>query len=125
MRSLRQACGLLLLGLFAAALACAHASQADSDWQLAATKGKYHVQLTEDTERVQGTCKFVRLLNPQFDQPMVRPTDAQLPDAFRTEAAYYGADTVLVRDNVGEAYICGPGPINPDGTRKEPYPKAQ
>ncbi len=124
MRSFGWISALLLLGLCAGALGCAHASESDTNWQLAATKGKFHVQLTEDSEKVEGTCKFVRMLNPQFNQPVARPTDAQLPDAFRTEAAYYGADTVLVRGNVGEAYICGPGPINPDGTRKEPYPKA-
>ncbi len=81
--------------------------------------------MTEDAERVEGTCKFVRLLNPQYGQPVDSPTDAQLPDYFRTEAAFYGADTVLVRGNVGDAYICGPGPINPDGTRKEVFPPAQ
>jgi hypothetical protein len=115
----------LLAGACAILVGCAHASESETNWQLAQTKGKYHVTLTEDVERVEGSCKFVRLLNPQYGQPVVRPTDAQLPDTFRTEAAFYGADTVLVRGNVGEAYICGPGPINPDGTRREGFPPAQ
>jgi hypothetical protein len=115
----------LLAGACAILVRCAHVSEADTNWQLAQTKGKYHVALTEDVERVEGTCKFVRLLNPQYGQPVDIPTDAQLPDYFRTQAAFYGADTVLVRGNVGDAYICGPGPINPDGTRKEGFAPPQ
>lgn len=96
---------------------CAHAAEAEKDYQLASTQGKYHVQLTDDVEFVSGRCKFIRNILPDTE-PLERPTDAQLPDYFRTQAVLEGADTVLVRGRTGEAYICGPGPLNPDGTRK-------
>jgi hypothetical protein len=71
--------------------------------------------LTDDVESVAGRCHFVRNIVAD-DDPGWRPTDADLPAYFRTEAVYRGADTVVVRGRVGEAYICGPGPLNPDGT---------
>jgi hypothetical protein len=72
---------------------------------------------------VVGSCEFVRNIIAD-DEPAFRPTDAELPDYFKTQAAYIGADTVVVRGRTAEAYICGPGPLNPDGTRRtaEPNP---
>jgi hypothetical protein len=102
------------------AAGCAHIKEADKAKEEASTKGKYAVRLTEDTEKVQGTCKFVKNIEPQYD-PVQIPTASQLPDYFRTQAVLAGADTVLVRGKLGEAYICGPGPLNPDGTLKAPY----
>ncbi len=99
---------------------CANIKEADKAREDASTKGKYAVRLTEDTEKVQGTCKFVKNLEPQYD-PVQIPAPSQLSDYYRTQAVLVGADTVLVRANgrLGEAYICGPGPLNPDGTRRE------
>jgi hypothetical protein len=96
-------------------LACAHAVAADSARQQAHTVGKYKVTLTTDREKVQGTCTFVNNIEPDF-QPAFAPSDEQLPDYLREEAVLLGADTVLVNGRIGEAYICGPGPLNPDGT---------
>ena len=113
--------------LFAAA-SCAQLSEADQNMELARTKGKFQVRLTEsataDAETVQGTCKVVRMITPS-SEPNQAPTHAELPDWLRTQAAYYGADTVIVRDNAGDAYICGPAPINPDGTRQGAIPPAR
>ena len=99
------------------ALACAHAAATDTARQQAHTMGKYKVTLTTDREKVLGTCTFVQNIEPDF-QPAFAPTDAQLPDYLREEAVLLGADTVLVNGRIGEAYICGPGPLNPDGTLK-------
>ena len=107
---------LFLIGLLALA-GCASIRETEKAHKLAATQGKYKVRLTENMESVAGRCKFVRNLVAD-DEPGFRPTDAQLPDYFRTEAVYNGADTVVVRGRIGEAYICGPAPLNPDGTRK-------
>jgi hypothetical protein len=107
----------LVLPLVAAA-GCAQMTEADANMELARTKGKYQVRLTEDGESVEGTCKFVRMITPANDLGKP-PTKAELPDWFRTRAAFFGADTVIVRGNAGDAYICGPGPLNPDGTRRE------
>jgi hypothetical protein len=85
--------------------------------QQASSTGKYKVELTTDAERVAGTCKYVHTIQPDLI-PLNKPTDAQLPDYYRQEAAYYGADTVLVRGRIGEAYVCGPAPLNPDGSRR-------
>jgi len=108
-------------GLLAAAVltlaACAQINETKKAHELARTTGKYKVQMTGDIESVAGRCKFVRTLNAD-DEAGWRPTEAQLPDYFRTEAVYNGADTVVVRGRVAEAYICGPAPLNPDGTRK-------
>jgi hypothetical protein len=82
--------------------------------QQAYSKSKEKVRLTTDAESVMGTCKYVRTLQPDLIRNP--PTDAQLPDYYRAEAAYYGADTVLVKGRIGEAYVCGPGPPNPDGS---------
>jgi len=118
-RVLSRVAAVSLVGLLPA-FGCAHIKEADKAKEEATTKGKYAVRLTEDTERVQGTCKFVKNIEPQYD-PVQIPTASQLPDYFRIQAVLAGADTVLVRGKVGEAYICGPGPLNPDGTLKAPY----
>jgi hypothetical protein len=105
---------------------CTNIKEADKAREEASTRGKYAVRLTEDAEKVQGTCKFIRNIEPQYD-PVQMPAPSQLNDYYRTEAVLLGADTVLVRGQgrVGEAYICGPGPLNPDGTRREgPLPPA-
>lgn len=99
----------------AAALACTHVAATDTARQQAHATGKYKVTLTTDREKVLGTCTFVRNIEPDF-QPAFAPTDAELPDFLREEAVLSGADTVLMNGRIGEAYICGPGPLNPDGT---------
>jgi len=110
----------LLLG----AAACSQIHEADQNLMLASTQGKFHVRLTDESESVEGTCQFVRMLTPAND-PGKPPTKAELPDWFRIRAVYFGADTVIVRGNVGDAYICGPGPLNPDGTRQGDFPPPQ
>ena len=106
---------LLVLG----ALACANLAEADKRRQEAKTVGKYHVKLTDDVD-IQGTCKFVQYIEPAYD-PIKIPTKAEFEDYLRVEAVLLGADTVLVRRNVGEAYLCGPMPLNADGTPKAGY----
>jgi hypothetical protein len=102
------------------AAACTNIKEADKANQEASSRGKYAVTLTENAEKVQGTCKFIKNIEPQYD-PVQIPAPSQLSDYYRTQAVLAGADTVLVRGQgrVGEAYICGPGPLNPDGTRRE------
>lgn len=116
----------LLAAVLLAAAGCAHVSEADQNMELARTKGKFQVRLTQsgtaEAESVEGKCKFVRMVMSSGEGAKP-PTRAELPDWFRTEAAYYGADTVIVRDNAADAYICGPGPINPDGTRQGALPE--
>jgi len=102
------------------AVACAHLSEMDRNRELAKSSGKYKVKLTEDSETVQGQCKFLRYIEPSYD-PIMAPTKAEFDDYLRVEAVLLGADTVLVRNKVGEAYLCGPTPLNPDGTRKNEY----
>ena len=114
----------LLLALLAAGAGCAQYNEATQNMELARTKGKYQVRLTEDVESVEGKCQFVRMFAPDSD-PVAPPTEADLPDWLRTQAAYYGADTVIVRGRIGDGYICGPGPLNPDGTRKTGFPSPQ
>jgi len=117
---IRTAAGTVATLLWMAA--CANLKEADKAKEEASTKGKYAVRLTEDAEKVQGTCKFVKNIEPQYDPVMV-PAPSQVPDYFRTQAVLAGADTVLVRADgkLGEAYICGPSPLNPDGTRREGF----
>jgi hypothetical protein len=102
-------------------LGCAQTQAAQQARTDAKTKGKYKVRLTTDAESVVGVCKFVMMIEPQQD-PVGMVSESQYPDYFRTEAVYKGADTVLVRGGkIGEAYICGPGPLNPDGTLKNQF----
>ncbi len=119
MKKIIPALGLAAILVMAA---CTNLKEADKAKEEAQTKGKYAVRLTEDGEKVQGTCKFIKNIEPQYD-PVQIPAPSQLPDYYRTQAVLVGADTVLVRGNgkVGEAYICGPGPLNPDGTRREGF----
>jgi len=111
-------CASLVAGL--SAISCAHITEIDKAHEEARTKGKYHVRLTDKSDEVQGTCKFIRTIQPEYD-PTGKPTNAQLPDYYREWGVYYGADTVLVRGTLAEAYQCGPTPLNPDGTPKGLY----
>jgi hypothetical protein len=99
-------------------IGCANALAKDEAKAQARSRGKYRVTLTTERERVVGTCKFVRTILADADSH--RPSNAELPDYFRVEAVYIGADTVLVDGRTGEAYICGPGPLNPDGSPQVP-----
>ncbi|MGH9368306.1 MAG: hypothetical protein ACRD3M_11595, partial [Thermoanaerobaculia bacterium] len=72
----------LLSAALATLLSCASASEASKNRELARTKGKFQVRLTEDSESVMGRCKFVRMLSPNMD-PVAPPTDSQLPDWLR------------------------------------------
>jgi hypothetical protein len=102
-------------------LGCAQTQAAQQARTDAKTKGKYKVRLTTDAESVVGVCKFVAMIEPAQD-PVGMVSESQYPDYFRTEAVYKGADTVLVRGGkVGEAYICGPTALNPDGTPKNQF----
>jgi hypothetical protein len=114
----------LSLTVLFAASSCANIHEVDKSREEARTKGKYHVRLTDKSDEVQGTCKFVRAIQPEYD-PTGKPTNAQLPDYYREQAVYYGADTVLVRGQLAEAYQCGPVPLNPDGTPKSLYGQPQ
>jgi len=117
----RGAFSALVVGVLLS-IACAQSQAAQQAHTDAKTKGKYKVRLTTDAESVVGTCKFVAMIEPAQD-PIGGISESQYPDYFRTEAVYKGADTVLVRGNgkVGEAYICGPSPLNPDGTPRDQY----
>lgn len=99
----------------AGSLACYQIKDKDEARTLAHNVGKYKVRVTTEHERVQGTCKFVRAIVPDQDPKRI-PTNAEIPDYVREEAVLLGADTVLLEGRIGEAYICGPGPLNPDGT---------
>lgn len=99
----------------AAAFSCAHSSEHDKAVADAEHIGKYKVRLTTEREQVLGTCTFVIAIRPDLD-PIKIPSHDQLPDYYRVHAVLAGADTVVVSERIGEAYICGPGPLNPDGT---------
>ena len=89
----------------------------DTPESLAQSKGQYHVHVATDKESVTGQCKFVRNLAADTDPMLVaRPTNDQLMEWFRIQAVLYGADTILVDGRTAEAYICGPAPLNPDGS---------
>jgi hypothetical protein len=121
--SARPGVALCLLALLGGALACANAIENDQARQQARSTGLYSVRIANDNEkeRIQGTCKFVRTINAD-DDPVRRPMDAELRDYLRAEAVYLGADTIYIDGRTAEAYICGPGPLNPDGTLKAPQP---
>jgi hypothetical protein len=107
--------------LVVVAAACAQNQAAKQAWTDAQTKGQYKVRLTTNAESVVGVCKFVMMIEPEQDPVGVVP-EPKYAEYFRTWAVYKGADTVLVRGGkIGEAYICGPGPLNPDGTLKTAY----
>ena len=107
-------------------LACANAVENEKARQQARSTGLYQVHIVndEEKEKLQGLCKFVRTINAD-DDPVRRPMDAELRDYLRAEAVYLGADTIYIDGRTAEAYICGPGPLNPDGTRKAPEPAAK
>jgi hypothetical protein len=111
---IRSCIGALVLAS-AAVLSCAHSAEHDKAVADAEHLGKYKVRLTTEREQVLGTCKYVMSIKPELD-PIKIPTSYELPDYFRVHAVLAGADTVVVSERVGEAYICGPGPLNPDGT---------
>jgi len=104
-------------------LACANAIENDQNRVKARSRGLYQVRIAneDEKEKITGSCKFVRTINAD-DDPVRRPMDAELRDYFRAEAVYLGADTVYIDRRTADAYICGPGPLNPDGTRKAPEP---
>ena len=110
-----------LLALLGSLLACANAVENEKARHDARTTGLYQVRIANDDEKekVTGSCKFVRTINAD-DDPVRRPMDAELRDYLRAEAVYLGADTIYIDGRTAEAYICGPGPLNPDGTRKAP-----
>lgn len=113
-----SAAALLLISLGASG--CAAAMARDEARAQARSRGKYRVTLASERERerVAGTCKFVRTI--QADADTHPPSSAELPDYFRVEAVVLGADTVVMDGRTGEAYICGPGPLNPDGSPQVP-----
>ena len=102
--------------------ACAQSQAAQKAHDDALQKGQYKVRLTTNAESVVGTCKFLMMIEPDQD-PVAPVPQSQRPQYFRVQAVSKGADTVLVRGDgkVGEAYICGPGPLNPDGTLRSSY----
>ena len=97
------------------AFACAHSTEKDKAAMEAHTMGRFKVHLTTDREKVEGTCTYVDVIQPDWD-PLHAPSDSQFDDYFREHAVLIGADTVVIDGRIGEAYICGPGPLNPDGT---------
>ena len=109
-----------------AIVGCAHITEAEKAREEANATGKYKVRLTDDAEYVQGMCKFVHSIIPDMD-PLQSPTKAQVDDYYRVEGVLMGADTVLVSSRTtgayrtGEAYLCGPTPLNPDGSPRAPY----
>jgi hypothetical protein len=56
----------------------------DKNRELAKSSGKYKVKLTEDSETVQGQCRFIPTSNPL--RPDVAPTKAEFDDYLRVEA---------------------------------------
>jgi hypothetical protein len=114
---------LLLVAAAAATFSCTQIVANDEALRQAQTVGKDHVHLSTEVEKVTGTCAFVRTIDPDQD-PVRAPTDAELPDYLKVEAVLMGADTVLVKGRLGEAYVCGPGPLNPDGTLRTLPPSA-
>ena len=110
------------LSVLVAGLGCAQSQAYQKSLDDANTKGKYKVRLTTNAEAVEATCRFMGNIEPGQDPIGGIPKD-QYPDYFRVHAVLMGADTVLVRGDgkVGEAYVCGPGPLNPDGTVRTSY----
>ena len=119
-RSLLAAMALATLATLTTLAGCTSTKDYQKAVEDANSKGKYKVRLTTDSEVV-GTCKFVTTIEPEHDVVGGIPA-SQYPDYFRVQAVMAGADTVLVREGkLGEAYICGPSALNPDGTPKTPF----
>jgi hypothetical protein len=108
-----QARRALLLSFMTLTFGCADHVADYQARQQAYSTGKFKVTLTADSEKVLGTCKYVRTIQPDLI-PRNKPTDAQLPDYYRAEGAYDGANTVLVEGRTGEAYNCAPGTVFSD-----------
>ena len=121
-RSKSSAVAAAALSVLVAGLGCAQSQAYQKSVDDANTKGKYKVRLTTNAEPVVGTCKFMGNIEPGQDPVGGIPKD-QYADYFRFHAVMMGADTVLVRGDgkIGEAYVCGPGPLNPDGTIRTTY----
>lgn len=121
-RRRRSPAAVLSLLLALAAGGCAQSKAYQKSVDDANTKGKYKVRLTTNAEPVVGTCRFMGNIEPSQDPIGGIPKD-QYADYFRVQAVLMGADTVLVRGDgkVGEAYVCGPAPLNPDGTLRTTY----
>jgi len=120
MRNRRGGVTAVFLVAFGVSACAAHVTEKDKAAMEAHTMGKYKVQLTTDREKVLGTCTYLGSIQPDMDR-LNTPTESQFPDYFREHAVLIGADTVLIDGRIGEAYICGPGPLNPDGTlQKQP-----
>lgn len=122
-RASQAAAAAAALAFLGGTLACAQAVENEKARQQARSTGLYQVRIIGDDEKekVAGSCKFVRTINAD-DDPLRQPMDAELRDYLRAEAVYLGADTIYIDRRTAEAYICGPGPLNPDGTRKAPEP---
>jgi hypothetical protein len=103
----------LAVSLLTLAIGCADHVADHQAREKAYESGKLAVTLTSDAEKVVGTCKYVRTIQPDLI-PRNKPTDEQLPDYYRAEAAYSGANTVLVKGRTGEAYNCAPGTVFSD-----------
>jgi hypothetical protein len=116
-RSKASAIAAAALSVLITGLGCAQSQAYQKTLDEANTKGKYKVRLTTNGESIAGTCKFMGNIEPGQDPVGGIPKD-QYADYFRVHAVLMGADTVVVRaeGKLGEAYVCGPGPLNPDGT---------
>lgn len=119
----RQAALFFIAASLGGILACANAVENEKARQQARATGMYQVRIAneDEKEKIAGSCKFVRTINAD-DDPVRRPMDAEIRDYLRAEAVYLGADTIYIDGRTADAYICGPGPLNPDGTRKAPEP---
>lgn len=113
------------LSVLLAGIGCAQSQAYQKTLDDANTKGKYKVRLTTNGETIAGTCKFMGNIEPGQDPVGGIPKD-QYADYFRVHAVLMGADTVVVKaeGKVGEAYVCGPAPLNPDGTVRTSFDTA-
>ena len=121
-RSKTLAISAAALSILLSGFGCAQSQAYQKSVDDANTKGKYKVRLTTNAEPVEATCRFMGNIEPGQDPIGGIPKD-QYADYFRVHAVLMGADTVLVRGDgkVGEAYVCGPAPLNPDGTLRTTY----
>src|SRR5215470_14052795 len=122
LRRVSAVLSVLIAGLLIGGTGCAQSQAHQKAVDDANNKGKYKVRLTTSPESVVGTCKFMGNIEPEQD-PVGGIPKSSYPDYFRVQAVLMGADTVLVRGDgkFGEAYVCGPAPLNPDGTLRNTY----
>ena len=110
----------LLLAALAAFSACTATKNYQKDLDDANAKGKYKVRLTTDPEVV-GQLQ-VREDHPAQPGPRRRSravaVSRLLPRPRGSDGSRHGPRP---GGTVGEAYICGPTPLNPDGTPKALY----